>query len=77
VPKVVGGFQELFSIPGSPPDLIDLPRGCKFHPRCPYAIDKCKEEEPPLVTVGREHEAACWRWEEVEAELQTNPLHSV
>jgi peptide/nickel transport system ATP-binding protein len=77
VPKVVGGFQELFSIPGSPPDLIDLPSGCKFHPRCPYATDKCKEEEPDLVTVGHEHEAACWHWREVEAELQTNPLHSI
>lgn len=76
VPKVVGDFQELFSIPGSPPDLIDLPDGCKFHPRCPYATDKCKVEEPDLVTVGHEHEAACWHWQEVEAELQTNPLHS-
>jgi len=77
VPKVVGDFQELFSIPGSPPDLIDLPSGCKFHPRCPYATDKCREEEPDLVEVGPDHQAACWHWQEVEKELATKPLHTV
>ncbi len=77
VPKVVGDFQELFSIPGSPPDLINMPSGCKFHPRCPYATDKCRQEEPDLVTVGPEHMAACWHWQEVEKELQSKPLHSI
>ena len=75
VPTVTGGFEQLFSIPGSPPDLVDLPGGCKFHPRCAFASDRCKQEEPELETVGPEHTAACWNWREVEAELQRNPLH--
>lgn len=75
VPTVLGGFEELSSIPGSPPDLINLPSGCKFHPRCPFATQKCKEQEPELQSVGYEHTAACWHWHEVEQELQKNPLH--
>lgn len=74
VPTVIGGFEELFSIPGSPPDLINLPTGCKFHPRCPFASEQCKREEPELETVGAHHQAACWHWREVEKEIQTNPL---
>ncbi|MFO7635327.1 MAG: ABC transporter ATP-binding protein [Caldilinea sp.] len=75
VPTVTGGFEQLFSIPGSPPDLIDLPSGCKFHPRCAFATDRCKQEEPELEAVGPHHEAACWHWREVEEELRRNPLH--
>jgi len=75
VPTVTGGFEQLFSIPGSPPDLINLPSGCKFHPRCAFATDRCKQEEPELATVGPAHEAACWNWQQVEAELQVKPLH--
>jgi peptide/nickel transport system ATP-binding protein len=74
VPTVLGGFEELASIPGSPPDLINLPSGCKFHPRCPFATDKCKVEEPDLLPVGEGHRAACWHWEKVEAELERSPL---
>jgi len=75
VPTVTGGFEQLFSIPGSPPDLVELPGGCKFHPRCAFASDRCKQEEPELEEVGPGHTAACWHWREVEAELQRNPLH--
>jgi peptide/nickel transport system ATP-binding protein len=75
VPTVTGGFEELMSIPGSPPDLIDLPSGCKFHPRCPFATQKCMEEDPPLVEIGPEHMTACWNWEAVEQELVAHPLH--
>jgi peptide/nickel transport system ATP-binding protein len=75
VPKVSGGFEDLASIPGSPPDLINLPSGCKFHPRCPFATEQCRQQEPPLEQVGRDHFAACWHWREVEAELAQNPLH--
>jgi peptide/nickel transport system ATP-binding protein len=65
VPTLAGEHQELSSIPGSPPDLIDLPTGCKFHPRCPYATDKCREEDPPLIEVAPGQTAACWHWEKV------------
>ncbi|MCB0092235.1 MAG: ABC transporter ATP-binding protein, partial [Caldilineaceae bacterium] len=52
VPTVTGGFEELISIPGSPPDLINLPSGCPFHPRCSFASDKCQQADPPLEQVG-------------------------
>lgn len=68
VPTLHGDQQELVSIPGSPPDLIDPPPGCKFHPRCPYATMRCREEEPPLLPVGSGHFAACWHWQEVAAD---------
>jgi len=56
----------LASIPGLPPDLIDLPPGCPFVPRCQYAIDQCREAMPPLEEAdGEAHTVACWRWEYV------------
>ncbi len=52
------------SVPGSPPSLIDLPTGCSFHPRCPFAMDICREQTPPLVAVEPGHRVACWLTEE-------------
>jgi len=52
--------QKLIPIEGQPPDLTNLPTGCAFHPRCPYAIDRCRQETPTLESVGPDHEAACW-----------------
>jgi len=46
------------SIPGTPPDLIAPPSGCRFHPRCQYAFDKCSAEVPPFF--GETDRAACW-----------------
>ncbi|MGB9777379.1 MAG: ABC transporter ATP-binding protein [Anaerolineae bacterium] len=57
---------KLISIPGLPPDLIDLPPGCPFVPRCTYAVDRCVEERPPLKEADTaNHLVACWRWEEI------------
>lgn len=47
-------------IPGEPPSPIDIPRGCRFHPRCPYAFDKCRVEEPSFTEIERGHAVACW-----------------
>jgi oligopeptide transport system ATP-binding protein len=52
--------DRLESIEGLPPDLIALPPGCPFEPRCVYAIDKCREERPKLEPVGPRHRIACW-----------------
>lgn len=52
--------KRLSSIPGSMPDPLSFPRGCKFHPRCSHACDRCREEEPPLVEVKEGHTASCW-----------------
>lgn len=49
------------AIAGMPPDLIDLPPGCRFQPRCPIRMDICSERMPDLMRVGDRHEAACWR----------------
>jgi len=65
VPTVTAEFRELIPIPGTPPDLIDLPSGCKFHPRCEYATEECLKEEPPLIKVGNDHYASCYHWKEV------------
>ena len=57
---------KLVSIPGLPPDLVDLPKGCPFAARCTYKIDQCVEEMPPLFpSDGLDHVVACWRWEEI------------
>jgi peptide/nickel transport system ATP-binding protein len=70
VPTVTGDFEDLVSIPGSPPDLIDLPPGCKFHIRCPYATERCKEEEPVLQPFGRDHAVACYYSEQVRQDAE-------
>jgi oligopeptide/dipeptide ABC transporter ATP-binding protein len=56
-----GTRERLVPIAGQPPSLINLPQGCPFRPRCPYAFDRCVET-PPLLTVGgnENHGSACW-----------------
>ena len=52
--------ERLVPIEGSPPDLLAPPAGCRFAPRCRYAMKVCLEQEPPLVTVGTGHRARCF-----------------
>ena len=52
--------ERLRSIEGLPPDLIAPPVGCRFHPRCPFRVEQCFTEEPPLEDIGPGHRAACW-----------------
>ena len=59
--------KELVSIPGTVPDLRNPPNACRFHPRCPFAQDICREVEPPLETIGDGHRVACHFWREVSA----------
>jgi oligopeptide/dipeptide ABC transporter ATP-binding protein len=58
-PDLSNPTAELASIPGAPPRLSDLPRGCRFHPRCLLAIERCKVETPEPRLVDREQWAAC------------------
>ena len=62
----LGDTRRRKALPGRPPNLADPPPGCRFHPRCPLAVDKCKTSVPPLETrdTGR---VACWRAGEVAA----------
>jgi peptide/nickel transport system ATP-binding protein len=52
--------ERLREIPGTVPDLCDLPRGCSFGPRCPQVKDVCRKESPPMVEAGNSHLARCW-----------------
>lgn len=64
VPKLGSGVKVLPSIPGSVPDLASMPEGCRFAPRCKYATEKCRTQEPNLVTVGDDHKCRCWLMQE-------------
>jgi peptide/nickel transport system ATP-binding protein len=69
VPRVSGALGSVVSIAGNPPDLINLPQGCTYNPRCPFVIDECKVREPELLAVDMpQHDARCIRWKYV-AEL--------
>ena len=67
IPRLSAGAEELTSIPGSPPDLVEPPTGCKFHVRCPFATAICSRDLPPLEAVGEQHFAACWHADQVYA----------
>ncbi len=56
--------QRLNAIGGAVPSLLNPPGGCRFHPRCPFVVDRCHTEVPRLVEVGEGHRAACLRAEE-------------
>jgi oligopeptide transport system ATP-binding protein len=61
---------KLMSIPGQPPDLVALPEGCPFAPRCNYVVERCYEEMPPLESVGYQHQVACWEKDKTEGVWQ-------
>ena len=61
IPRLDRPRERLHAIPGSVPAATAWPAGCRFHPRCPYAWEKCRTEEPPLLdTEGAGHSARCW-----------------
>lgn len=65
VPTISAKIEDLRSIGGSPPDLIQLPPGCKFHPRCAFANERCRQTEPLVEVVGDLHEVMCHEWRNV------------
>lgn len=73
IPRLDQGHDEkLIPIEGLPPDLVDLPPGCPFAPRCSYKVDVCTQEDPPTEYVTPLHRVACWRWEDVIADQSKN-----
>ena len=60
VPNIKLDGGELYKMAGAPPDLSHPPAGCRFHPRCPFVMDICRREVPPLDFVEAGHQAACW-----------------
>jgi oligopeptide/dipeptide ABC transporter ATP-binding protein len=63
-PRYVGRGERLRSIPGAPPELSDLPAGCRFRARCEHAVAACGESDPTPVRVSNQHTAWCFRTEE-------------
>jgi oligopeptide/dipeptide ABC transporter ATP-binding protein len=70
VPKITEKKDTLSFISGTVPNLIRPPSGCRFHPRCPYATDICKEKIPPIEEVEPDHFVECWNVDEVIKDLQ-------
>jgi len=64
IPQLKEKKKRLNAITGQVPDPMNLPVGCKFHPRCYLMIDDCKKEEPPLYPVNGNHFSRCLRWKE-------------
>ncbi len=71
VPRLdMGKSKRLIPIEGLPPDLIDLPPGCPFAPRCEYRTEQCEVENPPIERVSPTRRVACWNWETVVADIK-------
>ncbi len=62
---------------GDVPSPVNPPEGCRFHPRCPFAIERCQKEEPFLEEVSAEHKSACHRKSEVEKLVRERFGHRV
>jgi len=67
LPRLGEKQESLRVIPGNVPDPSRFPKGCRFHPRCPVAQQRCRESEPPVLTFDGEHQARCWRADEIAA----------
>jgi oligopeptide/dipeptide ABC transporter ATP-binding protein len=60
--------KTLSIIPGNIPNLIEPPSGCRFHPRCKFATEKCTQIPPELLEVGPDHSVACHNWNTINLE---------
>jgi peptide/nickel transport system ATP-binding protein len=60
LPAMNQGHARLYTIPGSVPPATAFPKGCRFAPRCPHAMARCRAEAPPTVSISNDHTAACW-----------------
>lgn len=56
--------EELYKMPGEPPNLTYPPPGCRFHPRCPFVMPICKQEKPDLLEIKEGHMVHCWRYQD-------------
>ncbi len=67
LPRLGERAAALRPIPGQVPDAARFPAGCRFHPRCPVAVERCRAAEPPLEPAGPGHLSRCWRAAEIAA----------
>jgi len=71
--------ERLVSIPGTVPTLKHMPKGCRFHTRCPFANEKCKNEKPPLLSINQhdEHKVRCWLYEDQQQQILADTQREV
>ena len=75
IPRMTAeSVNDEFVLEGDPPSPFNIPQGCRFHPRCPFAVPACTETDPALTTVGGSHESACIRAAELPT-FSTIPMH--
>ncbi len=74
IPKADGERTLPVALAGEVPDPSAPPSGCRFHPRCPYAFDRCRVEEPGLLEIGRGREVACWLHEGADEPIAPSQL---
>lgn len=67
VPNIKVFDEELYKMEGSPPNLIEPPKGCRFHTRCSKEMDICSQIEPRLLPINKDQHSACWLYEEIPA----------
>jgi oligopeptide/dipeptide ABC transporter ATP-binding protein len=72
VPNIKLDEDELYKMPGSPPDLINPPMGCRFHPRCPKVMDVCSKLNPSLNHIEPNWQVNCWLYQKIPDEFQTS-----
>ncbi|QLH83649.1 ABC transporter ATP-binding protein [Halosimplex pelagicum] len=75
VPSIDSDIDDMQPIEGARPDPVNIPTGCSFHPRCPIADDRCEIEDPDLVSVDEDHEAACFYTDQARNELAYSLNH--
>ena len=61
IPQLHREQARLAAIEGQVPNPLAPVSGCRFHPRCPFAVERCRREDPPLMAIAGGHDAACWR----------------
>jgi peptide/nickel transport system ATP-binding protein len=76
-PSITGPRRKLAPLVGEPPDLMHPPSGCRFHPRCPFATEKCSAQEPPMDDVGEGHLVACWHHDQVPVGLSETAAEEI
>lgn len=64
IPRVDHLASRFTTIPGDVPNLLDPPKGCRFHPRCPFVMDECREVLPPSFKLGDQHQTRCWLYKD-------------
>jgi len=62
LPRITKKEGRLRVIPGTVPNLINPPSGCRFHPRCPFVKERCSKEDPPVIEIEKGHFVACHQW---------------